>query len=286
MMTKDNIAKENEGQRLFMQSLLTGADFLQIMPKVVQIAKEAAKIVKTIYDSKEYQVEEKSDKSPLTTADLEANNCILNRLKKEFSYPILSEEIKVSYAERSKWNTFWIVDPLDGTKDFVYRTGDFTVNIGLIENQIPVLGVIAVPGKDLVYYAARDCGAFKESISPSLVKQTAIRNTRTNVDNLIAVVSRFHVDSRTQEFLDKNNIKQVVQAGSALKFGLVAEGLADVYPRLFPNNEWDTAAGECIVREAGCKMFDSLSKEPMLYNKPSVLNEGFIVVRNNLRLNE
>lgn len=241
----------------------------------------------------EFSVDVKEDKSPLTEADRRAHNKIMEFLEGT-GIPVLSEEGKhLSYDERKAWSQFWLVDPLDGTKEFVKRNGEFTVNIALIEHGVPVSGVIYVPVKDEMYLGVEGKGAFKIS------EYSKIHASHTNLEDLLSkgnklpidtgrttfsmVGSRSHMSDETLEYFEK--MKQVhgdvemVSMGSSLKLCLVAEGAADVYPRFAPTMEWDTGAGDAIARNAGCVVTEQDEVTPLRYNKENLLNPWFIIKR-------
>lgn len=243
--------------------------------KIIDIAKHAGEAILNIYET-DFSVYEKADLSPLTEADLAAHNVIADSLLKltpEIS--ILSEEsATIPYSIRKDWNRYWLVDPLDGTKEFVKRNGEFTVNIALIDNQQPILGVIYVPVSKVTYYGSTGVGAFKqlpnsaaESISVNLKHGTPIK----------VAGSRSHAGESLKRYLENLGEHEIVSMGSSLKSCLVAEGLADIYPRLGPTSEWDTGAAQAIVEAAGGKITDT-SMQPLRYNsKESVLNPDFFV---------
>jgi len=265
--------------------LLTAHCLLKIMLEkikvedVVAIAKQAGEVIMEIY-AKDFEVEFKADESPLTEADQNANALIeaeLNKLNAELGLdiPILSEEGKhLSYEERKDWQAFWLVDPLDGTKEFVKKNDEFTVNIALIEKGVPVLGVVYGPALGVTYQAKKGEGAFKDG------QKLPIESTSENF-NIVA--SRSHMSAETQQFIDAietDKPKEIVSIGSSLKLCLVAEGAADVYPRLGPTMEWDTGAAHAVVLEAGKKLEKfSFEKgyQPHPYNKENLLNSWFVV---------
>ncbi len=229
-----------------------------------------------MYDSDGYTVEEKADSSPLTAADLASHHAIVDGLGKLTpGTPILSEEsASLPFSERSGWQHYWLVDPLDGTREFIKRNGEFTVNIALIEAGVPVLGVVHVPVTGVSYRACRGVGAFKQTGDGELV---AIRARKLDGGPVRVVGSRSHRGSSLTAFLEKLGDHELVGMGSSLKLCLVAEGLADIYPRLGPTSEWDTAAAQCIVELAGGKVTDTGMK-PLRYNtKDSLLNPFFLV---------
>lgn len=258
----------------------------ELLNIAILAALEAGEKIMEVYDS-EFAVEHKEDRSPLTLADKESHDCISAHLSKT-SFPILSEEgAEIPYEERKNWKTLWIVDPLDGTKEFVKRNGEFTVNIALVENQIPVLGVIFVPVQKKLYYAAKGIGAFH--LSTSNFQQSKIDNleqamplpVKQNHSKFTIVASRSHLSDETLQYVEdmkkKHGEVEFISSGSSLKICLVAEGSADVYPRFAPTMEWDTAAGQAIVSEAGKKLMDVTTGKPMLYNRPQLRNNWFIV---------
>jgi len=260
----------------------------------LMIAMRAAIVAGTeilkIYN-KDFSVEYKDDKSPLTEADKKSNEIIISYLKNTV-IPIISEENKeVPYEERKEWNRCWVVDPLDGTKEFIKKNGEFTVNIALVEDGKPKLGVIYVPVTNELYYADVNSGkAFKSSINKEDFDQINFfdesdRLATTHEDNsFIRVVgSRSHMNQDTLDYVNslKDEYEQIdiVSKGSSLKFCLVAEGRADVYPRYAPTMEWDTAAGQAICEATGLKVLDIETNKPMVYNRENMLNNYFLVTR-------
>ena len=246
--------------------------------ELLELAKKAALLagqeILKIYDQ-DFTVTLKDDLSPLTIADQNANT-IIEKILTKSSIPILSEEgRKIPFKERKFWNRLWIVDPLDGTKEFVKRNGEFTVNIALIENGIPVIGVIYVPVTKVLYFSSKE-GAFKKY--NNVTQKLPIISNR---ENFIAVGSRSHQSSETKAYFDslvqKYGDIEVISMGSSLKICLVAEGKADVYPRFAPTMEWDTAAGHAIVNFSGKKLIDYTTQKEMIYNRENLLNNWFIV---------
>lgn len=260
----------------------------------IEAALKAGKEILNIYEdpTMDFQVEKKADNSPLTIADKKAHEAIYNILKST-SYPILSEEGKsVDYQTRKSWETLWIVDPLDGTKEFIKKNGEFTVNIALIQDGSPILGVIYVPVKQDLYFGSQTLGAYKLSNATSLnssntVEELIKQSTKlplTKVDSVYRVVaSRSHLSPETESFIaeEKNLHPQIelLSKGSSIKICLVAEGEADIYPRFAPTMEWDTAAGDAIARAAGMKVCNVDRITPLQYNKENLLNPWFIVER-------
>ncbi|KHE91989.1 MAG: 3'(2'),5'-bisphosphate nucleotidase CysQ [Candidatus Scalindua rubra] len=261
-------------------------------------AKRAGEAILDVYDS-DFEVEQKDDKSPLTLADKRSHEIIENVLKQTISVtnstvPILSEEGRETpYDERKKWEYFWLVDPLDGTKEFVKKNGEFTVNIALIHKHKPVLGIIYIPVKDVFYFAAMNIGAYKLENSEILTDDLSIEElidksqrlplSKNNKTSLTVIGSRSHTSEEFSEFVKRLNEKygnvEFVSSGSSLKLCLVAEGKADVYPRFGPTMEWDTAAGQAIAEQAKCTVINMQTNEPLNYNKSNLLNPFFIVSR-------
>jgi 3'(2'), 5'-bisphosphate nucleotidase len=241
---------------------------------IVDIAKEAGNAIMEIY-KKDFEVEYKDDKSPLTQADIKSNKIICSSLEKLYSnIPIMSEENKqIKYEIRKNWEYYWCIDPIDGTKEFIKKNGEFTVNIALIHKNIPVLGVVYAPAIDEMYKAKKGEGAFKNNIKLPISRDD---------DKFIIVASKSHMSEETQKYIDEiktNKEKVLISKGSSLKLCLVAEGRADIYPRLTPTMEWDTDAADAIVRESG-KMsyqFDKNNNQPIIYNKENLLNPWFVV---------
>ncbi len=246
---------------------------------IVAIAKEAGDAIMEIYNS-DFQVEYKDDKSPLTEADTRSNEIICKALHSLHpDIPLLSEENKeVPYEERKYWEYYWCIDPIDGTKEFIKKNGEFTVNIALIHRDTPVLGVVYAPALRDMYYAKKREGAFKNG------QKLPIEINNAPDISLKVVASKSHLSEETQVFIDEvakttKNIEQVSR-GSSLKLVMVAEGTADIYPRLAPTMEWDTAAADAIVRETGKMTYQYLESEKLkllLYNKENLRNPWFIV---------
>ena len=236
-----------------------------------KIAKEAGRAILEVY-KKDFDVNYKQDNSPLTEADLKANEIICTNLKKLYpDIPIISEENKnIPYEERKGWRYFWLIDPLDGTKEFVRKNGEFTVNIALIEKDTPVLGVVYAPVLDTIYYAKKAKGAYKNDQKLPLLQEHKTYKI---------VMSKSHLNEETKEFVDSlktDKPKEAVSIGSSLKLCLIAEGSADIYPRLGKTMEWDTAAAHAIILQSGKKVVRFDDKKPLVYNKESLLNPWFI----------
>ncbi len=252
-----------------------------LMREELQIAIQAARIagekIMEIYNdpNADFEIERKADNSPLTKAD-RAAHIEITRLLEPLNIPILSEEGRgVPYEERVAWSRLWIVDPLDGTKEFIKRNGEFTVNIALVEDGVPRLGVIYVPVTGELYYGDDESGAYK--VAQGVESRLPKENKR---DSYIVVASRSHLSEQTTEFIESlrgaHPTIEMVSKGSSLKICLVAEGAADVYPRFAPTMEWDTAAGDAILRAAGGYLSLTDCDEPLRYNKENLLNPYFV----------
>jgi 3'(2'), 5'-bisphosphate nucleotidase len=267
-------------EKINMEALLLAA---------INASLRAGEEIMKIYKS-DFSVEHKLDNSPLTQADMNSHRAIKALLAK-YNIPFLSEENKETefvYSLRKGWTRLWIVDPLDGTKEFVKKNGEFTVNIALAEDHEPILGVIYQPVKKMLYFGARGIGSFKkhvqvlESFAPEVILASAHKLPLHQPDHKYTVVaSRSHVDNETQRFIDelkkKHEDLELLPGGSSIKFCLVAEGSADIYPRFGPTMEWDTAAGQAICEAAGKQVIDHVTKKPIRYNRENLLNNGFTV---------
>ena len=254
-----------------MEEIINEFDWLGIAKKA---ALKAGERILQIY-GEDFLVSYKEDKSPLTIADQQANEIIEEYLLKT-NIPILSEEGKLTdYNIRKNWELLWIVDPLDGTKEFVKKNGEFTVNIALVKNGEPILGVIFVPVKGWLYYGSTN-GSYREIDGEKVLLPTAKKSTVFKV-----VGSRSHQSPETKEYFEKIQEKkenvEIVSMGSSIKICLVAEGSADVYPRFAPTMEWDTAAGHAIAKYAGKKLIDLKTNQEMIYNRERLTNNWFIV---------
>ena len=249
---------------------------LEAAKALVEVAREAGKAILEVYGSDDFGVQFKDDKSPLTEADRRSHEIIARRLKELTpDVPVLSEEGReVPLEEREGWEVFYLVDPLDGTKEFIKRNGEFTVNIAVIDRGRPSVGVIYVPVQDVVYFAAEEQRAFKQVGTDPPVEIAVSGKLPT--DPLVAVASRSHGSEETEKFLERFSVLERTSAGSSLKICLVAEGKADIYPRFGPTWEWDTAAGHAILLEAGGRLIHTGQKSELEYNKPVIKHEGFI----------
>ena len=251
-------------------------DLKSLVEPIVALARDAGSAILEVY-STDFDVQEKDDESPLTQADLASHRWIdagLKALTPEF--PIISEESGLpDYDERRAWKRYWIVDPLDGTKEFVNRNGEFTVNIALIEDGRPVLGVVHVPVQNKTYIGCQGLGAQRREGDQDAV---SIRVSESSETTLRVVGSRSHRGASLDAFLERVGEHEMIPMGSSLKFCVVAEGGADLYPRLGPTSEWDTAAAQAVVEQAGGRVV-TLDGKPMKYNaKADILNPHFMVI--------
>jgi len=246
-----------------------------LLPIAINAAEEACKEILDVYNSGDFQAEVKGDNSPLTIADKRAHHRIADILQST-NLPLLSEEGKtIPYEERKDWEYFWMVDPLDGTKEFLKRNGEFTVNIALIYKNKPVLGVVAVPVTGEVFYGAEGEGAFLKQNGKESKLET-IKPIDLTSSGLRVVASRSHMNEDTENFIKDLKDPSLVSSGSSLKFMLLVNGKADVYPRYAPTMEWDTAASHAVVNAAGIKVLQSNSREELVYNKENLLNPYFL----------
>lgn len=264
------------------------------MKKIYTIALNASidagkEILKIYEDADDFEIKSKQDNSPLTVAD-QASNAVINRYLKETDYPLISEENKqIDYDSRKNWDMCWIVDPLDGTKEFIKKNGEFTVNIALCEKGRPIFGVIYVPVSRELYYAdVTDKKAYKTVLDKDHNVMNGLWNAEDQIQpsqltskSLRVVGSRSHMNQDTLDYIEsvENSYDEVeiVSKGSSLKFCMVAEGMADVYPRFAPTMEWDTAAGQAICMAVGLKVVSKETDDLLLYNKENLLNPYFIV---------
>jgi 3'(2'), 5'-bisphosphate nucleotidase len=260
----------------------------------VKAALSAGKAIIDIYNS-DFSVQTKSDDSPLTLADQKSHELIKAALA-HHQIPSISEEGRsIPYEQRSNWQRLWVVDPLDGTKEFVKRNGEFTVNIALIEDQRPVMGVVYAPVPESLYFASTEIGAFKmagqapgnfdeiEDIQALMAKAEKLPIANNAPDVYTIVGSRSHGTPELEEFVESKRTEkgrvEFLPAGSSLKICLVAEGAAHIYPRLGPTMEWDTAAGQAVAECSGAQFYIYEENRPLLYNRPDLLNPWFVVER-------
>lgn len=249
------------------------------MDRILELAFEAGRRILEVYQT-DFDVAQKEDRSPLTEADLASHRTLVAGLKRITpDLPILSEESShIPFEERRPWEAYWLVDPLDGTKEFIKRNGEFTVNLAMIENTEPTLGVVHVPVTGLTYYARKGQGAFRWERGK---ERQPIRPRPLPTDHVTVVGSRSHRGQSLDGFLERIGRHELIGMGSSLKLCLVAEGKADVYPRLGPTCEWDTAAAQCVVEQAGGFVTD-IEMRPLRYNtKASLLNPHFLVFGDN-----
>ena len=259
----------------------------------IDAALKAGEKILSIYNdpASDFEIERKADNSPLTIADRKAHEAIVAILN-DTPFPVFSEEGKhLGYETRREWDTLWIVDPLYGTKEFIKRNGEFTVNIALVQNSVPVFGVIYVPVKKELYFGIEGAGAYKCSGIVSwegdgvaleeLIGKSERLPLKEVHDHLIVVASRSHLSPETESYIadlkKKHGSVELISSGSSIKICLVAEGKADVYPRFAPTMEWDTAAGHAIARAAGMEVYQAGKEEPLRYNKEDLLNPWFVV---------
>lgn len=250
-----------------------------------EAAVKAGKLIMEIYQEKELDIRNKADKSPVTRADLESS-ALICKILKSTGFPVITEETSIpEYQIRKSWNYYWLVDPLDGTKEFIKRNDEFSVNIALIEKNIPALGVIYIPAKQLLYLGIKNTGTWKltNCISFGSSEQKLLLGNPVKCEPdkqaLIIITSRSHLSDKNRTFIYKAentyNKVNIISSGSSYKLCLLAEGKADVYPRFGPTSEWDTAAGEVIAGNMGI-LFRTLAGTPLQYNKNDLLNPDFI----------
>ena len=252
----------------------------ELLEEVKIIAVQAGLIVMEVYDHADFDIMLKSDDSPLTLADKKSNDVICASLHNlNHDIPIISEENKtIDYEVRQDYEYCWMVDPLDGTKEFIKRNGEFTVNIALLYKNYPVLGVVYAPVARTLYWALKGQGAYKTNGEE--VTKIKVTTFTSQDPGLRVVCSRSHLDSETQKFIDDLLLPEKISKGSSLKFLILAEGGAEFYPRLAPTMEWDTAAAHIILEEAGGKVYRAADKTPLQYNKKNLLNPFFIATGN------
>lgn len=259
----------------------------QLLHTAITASLKAGAKILDIYENEDFDVDFKSDDSPLTKADTASHHIIMSYLEKT-GIPVLSEEGKgIAYETRKDWEYLWIVDPIDGTKEFIKKNGEFTVNIALVHKQLPILGVIYVPVLQELFYATQDLGSFKATgISPETKLQTALEGglqlpLEQQERSYTAVASKSHLSPETVEYIKTLEAEHgqvaMISKGSSLKLCMVAEGQADCYPRFAPTMEWDTAAGSAICKNAGKTVLDWETKKEMRYNREQLLNNWFLV---------
>jgi 3'(2'), 5'-bisphosphate nucleotidase len=265
-------------------------NYSQLLQFAIHASIDAGKEILNVYNSPDFDVQIKKDKSPLTEADLRANDIITNYLSRT-NIPILSEEGKeMKFGERKDWKQFWLVDPLDGTKEFIKRNGEFTVNIALVEEKKTTMGVIYVPVSEELYFSHPEKGSYKISLKNTTDLDVDIEALMQKAQHLpvkeegrvfTVVASRSHMSEETEKYI--HDLKEdhgeidFMSKGSSLKICMVAEGKADVYPRFAPTMEWDTAAGHAIAKGAGFNVYKNTSDSELAYNKENLLNPFFVV---------
>ena len=257
---------------------MNNLDYKKLSNTLLNIVKEAGKEILKIYNKADIDITYKDDNSPLTLAD-KASNDIIEKALKELTptIPILSEEGKnIDYSNRQQWNMFWLVDPLDGTKEFIKKNGEFTVNIALISDGEPILGVVYAPVLDITWYGDIKEGSYKfENNKPPLKIKSIIPGKE---DIVKVVASRSHTDNpKLKKFLKDYPNHELIKMGSSIKICLVADGTAHIYPRLGPTMEWDTAAAHAVVKYAGGNIYDLNDMNELIYNKSNLLNPEFLV---------
>lgn len=262
----------------------------ELLLAAIEASLKGGKAILEIYNSEEtIEVMDKDDKSPLTAADTASHQAIMDILEST-DVPVLSEEGKsIAFEERSQWNALWVVDPLDGTKEFIKRNGEFTVNVALVEKGVPTMGVIYVPVTNTLYYGDESTGAYKvERIDANTeydgieaLNNAGIRLPEEQKRGFTVVGSRSHMNDETREYMEsleaKHGAVEVISRGSSLKICMVVEGSADEYPRFAPTMEWDTAAGHALVRSVGKEMVNPKTQTSLEYNKEDLLNPHFLV---------
>ena len=255
--------------------------------KIINIIEIASQLILQIYHRDNFGIEIKEDKSPLTEADKKANEYICNELQSLYpTIPIISEENKNDdYNIRSKYKYAWLIDPLDGTKEFINRNGEFTVNIGLIYFGVPVAGFVNIPCSGITYWSIKDGGAWKknynEDDSVMIERHEDSYDGRFQKRKTIVLASRSHMNDETVQYISKLGEVELKNVGSPIKLMWIAENKADIYPRIAPTMEWDTCASDAILRElgGGCMIY-AKEKEYLVYNKESLLNPSFIASLN------
>ncbi|NOZ48149.1 MAG: 3'(2'),5'-bisphosphate nucleotidase CysQ [Chlorobi bacterium] len=274
---------------------MTQIDYSELLNIAIEACIKAGESILEIYQTDDFNVSLKGDNSPLTKADIASNDVIKSFLDKT-NIPVLSEEGKeIEFSERNNWTNFWLVDPLDGTKEFIKRNGEFTVNIAFIENGYPVMGIIYTPVADELFFSGYNERAKKIENVHSLINSKAfdinllLKNTielpvsREN-KHFVAVGSRSHMSAETESYINsyktKHKTVDILSKGSSLKLCLIAEGLADIYPRFAPTMEWDIAAGHAIIKGSGGIVIDVNTKQELKYNKENLLNPWFIAAQN------
>ena len=257
--------------------------------EIFEVIRKAGNEILKVYSGNDFQVEKKSDKTPLTLADKKSNDVIVNGLIRLFpELPLLSEESKkTAYHERKGWEYLWLIDPLDGTKEFIKKNGEFSINLALIKDGKPIFGILYLPVLGLFYYAGKGYGAYKIEKNGKKNNLKPAKYNKNGANRSIRVIfSKSHYNQETRAYVDKirNQYFQptMISVGSAMKLAYLAEGKADIYPRLAPTMEWDIAAGQIIVEETGGIVIDFLEKKPLKYNKKNLQNPWFLASGNSI----
>lgn len=251
-----------------------------MIEKIISIAQEAGRIVVGIHQSGDLDISIKEDCSPVTRADNASDDFIRNALRDQFGIPVVTEETDVDYCLRKDWSEFFLVDPLDGTKDYIGQSDDFTVNIALIKNRRPVLGVVCVPMLNEIFFAEEGQGAFVDKGFQRLQLPLA------SCSGIVLARSRFHDLENMEQFAHINKITQSLCTSSAVRFCRLAEGKANLYPGLNHSMEWDTAAGHIILNESGGRVIDLETLGEPIYNKPDIKNSPFIAYSSGIDFNQ
>ena len=250
-------------------------DFINIALNAAGLAGE--KIMKVYNSSEHIDFESKTDNSPLTLADKKSHDTIVSMLKKTETHIISEESESIDYQIRKKWKEYWLIDPLDGTKEFIKKNGEFTVNIALIKNNSPFIGIVYCPVKKILYWNDSNINVFKKIIG----KEKKRLNKRKKVDqgkkNLRVIVSRSHLNEDTTQYIKQLNTPQLISCGSSLKFLYIADNKADIYPRFGPTMEWDTAAAHSILKALDIVVTNLEDKKELSYNKKNLLNPYFLI---------
>ncbi len=256
----------------------------QYLQTAIAAALASGKAVLRIYEQQDVDIVYKEDQSPVTQADILAHDIIKKHLSQS-QIPIISEEQTAqSYIVRKSWKQCWMIDPIDGTKEFINKTNDFTINIALIENNFPTLGVIYLPAFDILYFALKNKGAYKLENASTFTFSDILTHSQSlpfkKTEDYTILISRSHADKKTKKFIDtlKTSHKnlQILSRGSSLKFCLLAEGNANIYPRLIPLKEWDIAAGVAIAQISGVKIYNAKTNNPLTFNTENLIAEPFI----------
>jgi 3'(2'), 5'-bisphosphate nucleotidase len=248
--------------------------------KIISVVKQASDVILNIYNS-DFSIVEREDLSPLTAADTASNKILVEQLSEFFPHiPIISEENKsIDYTKRKAFEYCWLIDPLDGTKEFIKRNGEFTINIALVHNQVPIYGLIAQPVTQTIWHNLNGI-LVKITNGESILLQASTNAVLEN--EIFVIASRSHLNEATQKLIDKLKITNknisIVNIGSALKFCLICEHKAHIYPRLAPTMEWDTAAGQSLIQTICGKVIDTSTREPLKYNKENLINSSFIAL--------